>query len=462
MSPSDTKLTAASSVNIEKISEAELPKAVITLAWPVVLEMTFFGFGGIINTILVGRLGAASLAAVGLAQQVEFMMHVLFAAVGIGATAIVARHIGAGEGEQANLAVVQTFILAVILGILLTLPVWIFASEAMVILRAKPDVVVLGTKYIYAICFSFVPAYILFAGCSCIRGAGNTRTPMIIMMGVTVCNIFFGYLLIYGGLGFPALGVLGAGIAMSLSRTIGAVAVLAILLKGVGPLKYYLSKACKIDTEMMKRIFNIGLPAGLEQLQMQVAMTIYMIILSSLGTVVIAAHSLAMKIEMLAFMPGFGFGVAAMTLVGQSLGAQRPDLGEKAADLAQKYAMIAMTVIGALLFIFGRQLSSIFITDAAVIGLAALSMKIWAFGMTMMGKSNTLAGGLRGAGDTRWVLIIMTASIWCLRLPLAFLFAFTFKLGAAGAWTAAVIDMNARGFLMWWRFAVGKWKTIQV
>jgi putative MATE family efflux protein len=450
------------SINIETLTEAQLPKAVIKLAWPVVVEMTLLGLGGIINTILVGRLGAASLAAVGLAQQVEFMMHVIFAAVGVGATAIVARHIGASEEADANRAVDQTFILAVLAGLALILPVWIFATEAMLILRAKPDVVVLGVQYIHAVTFSFLPAYILFAGCSVIRGAGNTRTPMIIMLGTTICSVILGYLLIYGGLGFPALGVLGAGIAASISRLIGATAVLAILFKGVGPLKYKLAHAFTVRFDMMKRIFNVGLPAGLEQLQFQVAITIYTIILSSLGTVVIAAHSVAMRIENLAFMPGFGFGVAAMTLVGQALGAQRPDLGEKAANIAQRYAMIIMTIVGTILFIFGRQISAVFISDPAVIALAALCMKIWAFGMPMLGKSNTLAGGLRGAGDTRWVLIIMTVSSWCLRLPFAFLLANALGLGAAGAWASAIIDINARGLMMWRRFATGKWKNIQV
>jgi putative MATE family efflux protein len=285
---------------------------------------------------------------------------------------------------------------------------------------------------------------------------------MIIMLGTTICSVILGYLLIYGGLGFPALGVLGAGIAASISRLIGATAVLAILFKGVGPLKYKLAHAFTVRFDMMKRIFNVGLPAGLEQLQFQVAITIYTIILSSLGTVVIAAHSVAMRIENLAFMPGFGFGVAAMTLVGQALGAQRPDLGEKAANIAQRYAMIIMTIVGTILFIFGRQISAVFISDPAVIALAALCMKIWAFGMPMLGKSNTLAGGLRGAGDTRWVLIIMTVSSWCLRLPFAFLLANALGLGAAGAWASAIIDINARGLMMWRRFATGKWKNIQV
>jgi len=130
--------------------------------------------------------------------------------------------------------------------------------------------------------------------------------------------------------------------------------------------------------------------------------------------------------------------------------------------LAQRYAMILMTVVGALMFFFGRQLSSIFISDPEVIKVSALGVKVWAFAMPMMGTSNTLAGALRGAGDTRWVFIFMTLCIWLVRLPVAFLLAQVAHLGAAGAWTGAVLDINVRGALAWWRFATGKWKTIKI
>jgi putative MATE family efflux protein len=191
-------------------------------------------------------------------------------------------------------------------------------------------------------------------------------------------------------------------------------------------------------------------------------MTVYTVILSSLGTKVYAAHSIAMRIEGLAFMPGFGFGMAAMALVGQSLGAGRPDVGEMAARLARKYAMIVMTMVGAIMFFFGAGMASLFISDLQVITLSALGLKIWALAMPMMGTSNTLAGGLRGAGDTRWVLLIMTGCIWLLRLPLAYLLALALHLGPVGAWTAAVLDVNMRGIFLWWRFSRGGWKKIKI
>jgi len=454
--------TGAGSLNIVELREADLPRTILTLAWPVVVEQTFFAFGSVINTILIGRLGASSLAAIGLGQQAEFMPQVVFAAVVVGATAIVARHVGAGEAQEANHTVGQSIILAVIFGLVFSVPLWLFAEQAMALLRARPDVVELGARYIRSVTPSLLPSLILAAGGSVLRGAGDTRTPMLVMIVVSILNLVLGYTLIYGAFGFPALGVLGAGIAASISRAIGALGIVAVLVKGSGLLKYRLSGALSLDLSEMRRIFGIGLPAGAEQAQMQIAFTIYAVIISSLGTVTYAAHAVAMRVEGFAFMPGWGFGIAAMALVGQSLGAGRPEIGEKAAYLAQRYAMILMTVVGALMFFFGRQLSSIFISDPEVIRVSALGVKIWAIAMPMMGTSNTLAGALRGAGDTRWVFLFMTLCIWLVRLPLAFLLTRVAHLGAAGAWTGAVLDINVRGALVWWRFARGKWKTIKI
>lgn len=156
-------------INIEGLKEGDLARAVLTLAWPVVVEQTFFAVGNTINTILVGRLGASALTAVGLGQQAEMMPQVIFTAVSVGATAVVSRHVGAGERQEANRTLGQAFILAVIFGLLFTAPLWLFAEEAMTILRARPDVVALGAKYIRSVIPALIPYLILLAG--------NPRSP---------------------------------------------------------------------------------------------------------------------------------------------------------------------------------------------------------------------------------------------------------------------------------------------
>jgi Na+-driven multidrug efflux pump len=191
-------------------------------------------------------------------------------------------------------------------------------------------------------------------------------------------------------------------------------------------------------------------------------MSTYTIIISNLGTTVYAAHALAMRVEQLAFMPSFGFGVAATILVGQSLGAEKPDLAKKAGYLTQRYCVAAMVILGLMTFVFGRQLIGIFIQDPEVIRLGALGLKIWAFAMPGMATNQSLAGGLRGAGDTRWVFVLTTIGTWTMRVGVGALMVFLFNLGAPGAWIGAVLDHNVRAILIWWRFATGKWKDIEV
>ena len=176
----------------------------------------------------------------------------------------------------------------------------------------------------------------------------------------------------------------------------------------------------------------------------------------------IAARLMGMKVEEFAFMPSFGFGMAATALVGQLLGAKRPDQAKKAGYLTQRYCVISMVILGLVTYIFSHQLIGIFIKDQEVIQLGALGLQIWAFAMPAMATNQSLAGGLRGAGDTRWVFLLTTIGMWTVRVGGSAVFVFLLNLGAPGAWISAVLDHNVRAVLIWWRFASGKWKTIEV
>ena len=294
------------------------------------------------------------------------------------------------------------------------------------------------------------------------RGSGDTRTPMFITVSVEIVGTTLAFVLIRGFWFVPALGVLGAAIARASVSFLGAVIVMVLLVKGRGVLKWDLRRAFKFDFGTIKRILKIGLPAFVEQAQMRAAMSIYQIVISGLGTTVYAAHALAMRVEEFAFLPSWGFSIAATTLVGQCLGAQRPDLAEKSAKLAERYCLIAMTSIGLVTFFLGKQLISIFIDDPEVIRLGTLGLQIWAVAMPGMAINQTLAGGLRGAGDTRWVLLLSTIGMWTMRVGGGALLVYVFHLGAAGAWGGAVLDHTVRAVIIWWRFRTGKWKNIKV
>ncbi len=412
--------------------------------------------------VFIGHLGAEAIAAVGLSEQVIFLPMTAFMGVGIGATAIIARHTGAKEPEHANRILRQAMLMTFVLGIIFALILWFFAEQLLGLFQAQPEVIAIGKDYIRANAPGIFFFIIVIGGESIFRGAGDTRTPMIVIIIMEVIGTILAYILINGFLSIPAQGVLGAGIARAVASFIGGALMLAILIRGKGILKYELRSALSFDWNEIKRILRVGLPAFANSLQMRVAFSIYTIILSSLGTTVYAAHALTMRVEEFAFMPSFGFGIAATALVGQSLGAKKPDLAKKAGYLIQRYCVITMVILGAIIFIFSRQLIGIFVNDAEVIRIGAMGLRIWAFALPGMAISNSLSGGLRGAGDTRWVFLLTTIGMWLMRVGGGALLVLVLNLGAPGAWVGAVLDYNIRALLMWWRFAGGKWQTIEV
>jgi len=445
-----------------KLDEKRLPLTVLKLAWPVVLQEATWVILSLVIMFFIGHLGPAAITAVSLSETIVLLPTIAFTGLAVGVTAIVARHVGAGESEQANIAVRQSMLMAFILGTVLAIVLWFSADQLLWVFRARPEVIELGRDYIRVNAPATISVFVLYGSAAILRASGDTRTPMIVMIIVEVIGVSLAYVLI-NGLGVaPALGVLGAGIARAVSSTVGALIILPILIKGKGSVKYDLRTALVFDWAETKRILNVGLPALGDQVAMQGAMNIYTIILSSLGTTIYAAHALAMRIEMFAFMPSFGFGIAAAILVGQSLGAKKPDLAKRAGYLAQRYCVAAMVCLGLVTFIFAHQLIGVFTDDPEVMRIGALGLRIWALAMPGMATNQTFAGGLRGAGDTRWVFILNAVSMWIMRVGVGALMVFLFRLGAPGAWIGAVLDHNIRAILMWRRFAGGKWQNIRV
>jgi putative MATE family efflux protein len=222
------------------------------------------------------------------------------------------------------------------------------------------------------------------------------------------------------------------------------------------------SKVTSIEPSETGRILKVGLPTGVEQLQFMASFLLYTRIIASLGTTALAAHQVALRIEGLTFQPGFALGVAATTLVGQGLGAKRPDLAEKAAAAAGRIAFVFMTTVGVTLMIFGGPITRLFINDDEVVDIGRKLLFIFAFALPALSISMSLGGALRGAGDTRAVLGIMTVGVWGVRLVPAYFLAVVVGLGVPGAWLAAVMDINTRALLMFLRFRQGRWKRIDV
>jgi putative MATE family efflux protein len=447
------------------IDETNLMRSVIRLAWPVVVQQVSFSMVQLVDTALVGHLGEDALAGVRLAGQIFWFSQAGMIAVGVGSTAIIARNVGAGNAHLASRTLQNAILMALIWGVFVGLVMWFLGSWGLGALGAEEGARHEGTTYLKAAAVGMPFWSMVFAGNASQQGAGDTRTPMITGVIINVANIIIAYTLINGAGPAPRLDVLGSGAGFSGAAIIGCALVLTVLAFREGALHWHPTRMFALHPGDAQRVLNVGIPAGVEQAQFNVAFMIYTRIIASLGTTALAAHGVTLAIQSLTFNVGFGLSVATSALVGQSLGARRPDLAEKGAWVTTRYSLAFMTTMGILMMVFGRQITDVFVggeNAEEVVDIGRQLLFIFAFALPGIAVSLCLGGALRGAGDTRVVLYIMAGSTWIVRLVPAYVLAITLGLGVPGAWLAAILDINFRSLLMYLRFRQGKWKEIAV
>ena len=275
--------------------------AVLRLAVPSAAELMLGMLVGLVNTYLVGHLGAASLTAVGLSSQWAMVGSVLFSAVGTGATALVARMAGARQWADASRVLGQALIVAVAMGALAVVGLELTAGAALRLMGAEPEALALGVPYLRVVSSVYVLTAVMFIGNACLRGAGDTRTPMWVMGAVNLTNLAVSWTLIHGVAGLPRLGVMGAAVGEVMARLVGAGLVLAVLLRGRAGMRLSVG-GMRFDAGLVRRMLRVGLPAGVEQLVFRFGMLLYARVVSSLGTAAFAAHQVALNGESLSYI----------------------------------------------------------------------------------------------------------------------------------------------------------------
>jgi putative MATE family efflux protein len=284
---------------------------------------------------------------------------------------------------------------------------------------------------------------------------------MLVMVVVNVINIGVAWSLTQGVAGLPKLGVVGSGLGAASGQTIGGLIVLALLVRGRGAIRLGLHLP-RWDPARIRRILNVGLPAGAEQILLQLALTSLTAVIARFGTEAYAAHMVAWRIAQISFLPGWGFAMAASTLVGQELGARQPQRARESGYVAFRGALLVMVVMGVVIFAFDSALIRLFIDDPAVMAYGVPILQIAALIQPAMAASFVFSGALRGAGDTRATLTITVFSVWGLRVVATYLLGQMLGLTLIGAWLAIGIDFFFRAAMFWWRFRSGKWQSIRV
>lgn len=448
-----------------EIDKKILRKRVIDIAWPAVTELVLGSLFGAIDMIMVGKIGVAgttAITAVGLTNQPIFLAMAVFQALNIGGTALVSRFIGANKDDEANNITVQLLYITFFLSFFVVIPSVLLAKQIYVFMGADKEVIDLGLLYFKIVLYGILPQNVAIAIAAVLRGAGDTKTPMKINIFANLLNVFGNYILIFGRFGFPQYGVTGAGISTLISRVVSMVMLSWIIFNGKSKIMLTSKSKYKVDYLKIKRLMRIGFPSALEQLFLRTGNLFFVRVVASLGTVIYAAHQVSLSILSLSFTSGMAFGMAAATLIGQSLGANDKELAEAYGKEVRYLGSIVATAIGVVFFIFGPQIVSLYSQDPEVISRTSFVLKMIAVIQPFQSSQLIYAGGLRGAGDTRWPLISTIVGIWLVRVTLAYLFVNALGYGLVGAWMAICVDQMIRYVILLWRFREGKWKHINI
>ncbi len=446
-----------------------LNKTVLSIAAPAVVELVLTSLTQLADTIMVGKLGAYAIAAVGITNQPRFVMLAVFIAFNVGSTALVARFRGQGNKPDAETVAAQTIMLTLAVGLALTVPGILLARQMVLFMGAGPDTVEASTTYFSIIMAGFVPTVLPLAVSALLRGVGDTKTSMRYNLTANLVNIVFNYLLIYGKFGFPRLGVAGAAIATVIGHCAACVIALRALfsakarIRGAEFIRFRLTRAMfRPNPAMLGRITRIGLPSAGEQLAMRVGLLVFTKTVTSLGTLTFAAHQIVLTVLNMSFVNGQAFGMAAASLTGQALGREEPDAAKASAAACQRMGALISTLMGLGMFAFRGGLVRLFSAEPAVIELGASIMILAAAIQPFQSSFQIYSGALRGAGDSLYPAISLTIGILGIRPALSYLLVHSFGMGLVGAWLALSVDQITRFFLILMHFRRGRWLHTRV
>jgi MATE family multidrug resistance protein len=481
----------------------EVGRKVFRLAWPAIAENALQTLLGIVDTAIVARLGNAALSGVGASQMLIWVLTTALIAVSMGTTVLIARSTGAGEVGSASVVLKQSLLMSVLvsLGLAAIAPLSgpLLAMSGLTGEAARDGATYLSITLIFA-----VMLVVMFVVGAALRGAGDTRTPMLVTAFINVINALLAVELVFGGVKasgilsgwlsgvaslvvpgarievpgldwIPEMGVAGSAWATVIARGIGTLILLGFLFQRRSPIKLLSRSGWLPNLDVVRRILKIGIPSAVEQMFMSLGILIYSFIVIGMGEVIFATSRLALNAVFLSQMPGFGFSMAATTLVGQSLGAGQPRRAILGSQLATRSALLWMSIMGVAFFFAGEPILRIFTDDPELLRLGGEAMKVIAFSQPPLALAFVLGGSLRGAGDVRYPMVITTVAVWLVRLPTgAFLglqtvyIPFTpfhfpgLGLALPGIYAALIIEASFRAILMYRRFQGGKWQTMKV
>ncbi len=436
-------------------------REITPLAIPIFLENTCVLLMGVLSTFLVSWLGKESMAGVGLADSFNMVIMAFFAAVDLGTTVVVAFSLGTRDRKRARAATRQSLVLMTAVALVLAAGIHLAGVQIIDVIagEATPEVKALALSYLQTTVWSYPAAAIALIGSGALRGAGNTKIPLLINGGMNILNILIGSTLIYGLFGWHGLGFIGAGLGLTISRYIGAIGILYVLMVGFNPalrisLKSYFAP---LNINILRDVLGIGIPASIESVLFNGGKLLTQMFVAGMGTNVIAGNFIAFSIAALINLPGNALGSASTIIVGKRLGKGQIAQAERQLRHVFWLATIGLTVIAWGTAPFAGLFASFYTQEDDVKDVVKILIWLNAAFMPIWAASWVLPAGLKGARDARFAMWVSMLGMWGCRVIAGYTLGVVLGMGVVGVWLGMFFDWAVRGAFFYWRMVSGRW-----
>lgn len=444
--------------------EKGITKEAVRMAWPAVCESFFIALPGMVDSLMVSSMGASAVAAVGLTTQPKFMGLALFFAMNVSVSALVARRRGEKNQRSANQILLVAILFVIVATVVISSACVMWANEIINFCGSAPE-----THEPAVIYYRIIMGCMIFNVLSMVinaaqRGSGNTMIAMRTNIVSNVVNIIANYLLIQGHLGFPALGIAGAAIATVFGTVIACIMSFASLFRrdGFVSIYYIMEQQIRPALEPVISIIKLGFSVFIEQILMRVGFMSTAMMAAKMGTNALAAHQVGMNILGLTFSFGDGMQVAAVALIGRSLGEGSPDKAKAYGKTCRMIGLGISCVLAVVYFFGGEWLYHLFFAEQEIVDIGVMIIRIMIIIVLFQVSQVIYMGCLRGAGDTTYTAIASTISVTIIRTSASYFFGFVMGLGMAGIWMGILADQISRFLFASIRFKQGKWTKIHI
>jgi putative MATE family efflux protein len=443
-------------------STEEVYKKTLKIAWPSAMEAILISLIGAVDMMMVGGLGTNAIAAVGITTQPKFLIMAFVLALNTGTTVIVSRRKGENNQEGARKSLRNALVLSVVISLISTVIGLLFSREILMFSGANSDYIneamiyfniVLVGNFFYLISLTITAAQ---------RGVGNTKISLVTNLSANIVNIIFNYLLINGIWIFPRWGVAGAAVATSMGNIVSLILAVYNVSDKNNFLHINFKQDWSLDQKTLVSIWKISSSSLIEQVFIRIGFMMYAKAVAGLGTLQFATHYIVMQVMSITFSAGDGLSIATSSLVGQSLGAKRPDLAYIHGKVSQRIGMVISFTLAILIILNRSLIMSLFSIDPEIIDLGAQILIILSFIIQFQIAQVITVGSLRGAGDVKFVAMLSLLSVTIIRPILTYFLAYSLGFGLYGAWFSVVCDQMIRFYVGRYRFKQAEWVKIEV